>query len=125
MAAAARSWQPVCVSTRRTLLVLGCLLAFALQSFVAQTHIHPLVSSPAVAAANHAPAPPAKGKPVQDDLTCPACQAAALVGMVLGPAGLLLFQPSVSHSVAPVPEQLRPTPQPPTYVRRSRGPPHA
>ena len=121
MVLAARSWHPA--SARRTLLALACLLTFALQNFVAQTHIHPLLSRAAVAASQTA-APDGKGgKPAQDDLSCPYCQAAALVGLVMGPSGLLLFTPGVSHAVAPVPQQLRPAPEPPTYVWRSRGPP--
>lgn len=125
MALAARSWNPA--SARRTLLALACLLTFALQNFVAQTHIHPLLSRTAIAATQAAaPAPDSKsGKTSQDDLSCPLCQAAALVGLVMGPTGLLLYLPGVSHVVAPVPDQLRPAPEPPTYVWRSRGPPHA
>lgn len=126
MVLAAHSWH--CASARRTLLALACLLTFALQNFVAQTHIHPLLSRAAVAAAHvGAPSPNSKGnsKPVQDDLACPYCQAAMLVGLVMGPSGLLLFVPGVGHAVAPVPEQLRPVPEPPTYVWRSRGPPQA
>ena len=78
----------------------------------------------AAIAALQADAPAGKsGKTSQDDLSCPACQAAALVGLVMGPSGLLLLLPGVSHVVAPVPAQLRPAPEPPTYVWRSRGPP--
>ena len=126
MLAAARSWHSVGAS-RRTLLVLACLLSFALQNFVAQTHIHPLVlSHHAAAAVNHAGTPaPNKNKTGQDDLACPACQAAALVGLVLGPTGLLLFLPGVSHSVAPVLEQSEAPQQSPAHAWRSRGPPQA
>ena len=121
MAAALRSRHTA--PAWRTLLVLACLLSFALQNFVAQTHIHPLLSRAAIAALQ-ADAPAGKsGKTSQDDLSCPACQAAALVGLVMGPSGLLLLLPGVSHVVAPVPAQLRPAPEPPTYVWRSRGPP--
>jgi len=126
MRAAVRSRHPVGIS-RRTLLVLACLLSFALQNFVAQTHIHPLVlSHHAVVAADRSGGPaPDRGKTAQDDLACPLCQAAALVGLVLGPSGLLLFTPGVSHHVAPVIEQASPPQQSPAYVWRSRGPPHA
>jgi hypothetical protein len=125
MVLAARSRQPA--SALRTLVALACLLSFALLNFVGQTHIHPLLSRSVVAASHAAsPAPGSKGgKSSQDDLTCPYCQAAALVGLVMGPSGLLLFLPGVSPVVAAVPEQLRPAPEPPTYVWRSRGPPHA
>jgi len=127
MVAAVRSSPFVSASARRTLLALTCLLAFALQSFVAQTHIHPLVRGPQSVTAAHgisAPAP-IKNKTSQDDLSCPACQAAALVGLGIGPTGLLLFLPGVSHSVAPLAEQVLAIPQSPAHVWRSRGPPHA
>jgi hypothetical protein len=112
---------------QRNLVALACLLAFALQSFVAQTHIHPLlVSNQAVASGSvSSPVPADKNKTSQDDLSCPACQAAALVGIVLGPSGLLLLLPAASHTVAPIPEQTRAIPQAPAHVWRSRGPPHA
>jgi hypothetical protein len=107
------------------LLVLVCLLSFALQNFVAQTHIHPLVlSHHAIAVSDQAAKPaPDKGKTSQDDLACPYCQAAALVGLVLGPIGPFLFVPGVSHTVAPVPEQTLPQQQSPAYAWHSRGPP--
>lgn len=127
MALAARSSPWISVASRRALLALTCLLAFALQSFVAQTHIHPLVLAPQSAVAAHVVSAPAplKNKTSQDDLSCPACQAAALVGLGIGPTGLLLLLPGVSHMVAPLPEQARAIPQPPAHVWRSRGPPHA
>ena len=125
IASAPRTWHHA--PARRTLLVLVCLLTFALQNFVAQTHIHPLLSRAAVAAVQaDAPAPAGKSnKPSQDDLSCPACQAAALVGLVLGPSGLLLTLSGVSHAIAPIPLLLLPAPEPPTYVWRRRGPPDA
>ncbi len=125
MLAGVRSRHSVSVP-RRTLLVLACLLAFALQNFIAQTHIHPLVLSHHAAAAardvKSAPAP-AKGKSSQDDLLCPYCQAAALLGLGIGPTGPFLFVPAAAHAVAPALDQTLPVPGSPAHVWRSRGPP--
>jgi len=125
MVAAVRSSPFASASARRALLALTCLLAFALQSFVAQTHIHPLLHAPQSVTGAHGIPAPLKNKTSQDDLSCPACQAAALVGLGIGPTGLLLFLPGVSRSVAPLVQQLLAIPQSPAHVWRSRGPPRA
>lgn len=122
MLAAIHPWRAL---ARRNLIALSCLLAFALQSFVAQTHIHPLLLAPQAAATDSAQVPAGKGKPAQDDLSCPACQAAALLAVVLGPSGLLLLLPAASHTALPVPQAAHAIPQAPAHVWRSRGPPQA
>jgi hypothetical protein len=85
--------------------VLFALLAFALQSYTVQTHIH--FSAKLVASLNHAaaadqsktpvanhkdnPAKPAKGDPAN----CPICQAMANAGAYITPAPVLLSLPAI------------------------------
>ncbi|MBN9592428.1 MAG: hypothetical protein J0I02_09370 [Alphaproteobacteria bacterium] len=87
--------------------VLFALLAFALQSYTVQTHIH--FSAKLVASRNHAadadqsktpaadhngdPAKPAKGDPAN----CPICQAMANAGAYITPAPAILALPSLAH----------------------------
>ncbi|MBN9534580.1 MAG: hypothetical protein J0I26_00360 [Alphaproteobacteria bacterium] len=87
--------------------VLFALLAFALQSYTVQTHIH--FSAKLVASLNHAadadqsktpaadhngdPAKPAKGDPAN----CPICQAMANAGAYITPAPAILALPSLAH----------------------------
>ena len=87
--------------------MLFALLAFALQSYTVQTHIH--FSAKLVASLNHAadadqsktpaadhngdPAKPAKGDPAN----CPICQAMANAGAYITPAPAILALPSLAH----------------------------
>ncbi len=71
------------------------LLAFTLQSYITQTHIHPAAHPAANASiakiTNKAPAP-APGDP--DALNCPFCQAIATAGAFFTPAAPLLILPT-------------------------------
>jgi hypothetical protein len=103
------------------------LIAFALQSYVTQTHFHPAASHEASAIRLAGPplaqtAPPAD----QEAIACPLCQAIAAAGAFLAPglptaappAALILLSPSL-----PAVAGLAATPA--GFSWRSRAPPQA
>lgn len=79
---------------RRTLLTLVCILAFSLQSFVAQTHIHGAGLESvklSVSQAGHGSKQPV---PSDDPVRCPQCQVAHLAGTAVPPDALIFIIPS-------------------------------
>ena len=77
------------------LVVFATVLAFLLQSFIAQTHVHGGFISPAGITRFAAHPPPAHGKIPSDNSAadCPFCQAVAHGGAFLASAPPLLFLP--------------------------------
>jgi hypothetical protein len=86
------------------LAVLLTVFAFAMQSFIAQTHIHVeaqghggivhITAAPAVA--------PGKTPPSNGKQTCPLCAAVAYAGAVLTPVVPFLFMPVWARCSAPL-----------------------
>ena len=83
------------------------LLAFTLQSYITQTHIHPVAHPAANASivknASQAPAPAPADR---DALNCPFCQAIATAGAFFTPAAPLLILPTLWVRVTPPPVSL-------------------
>ncbi|HEY2032670.1 MAG TPA: DUF2946 family protein [Rhizomicrobium sp.] len=119
---------------RRLLLTLFCLLAFSLQSYIAQTHIHvPGTTDPGISApvSSHTPVSADVKKqsehkqlPGNDDTSsCPFCQTVLHAGAFLTPSLLVLFLPDTwaiagaALVVAPHHERA------PSHAWHSRGPP--
>ena len=104
------------------------LLAFALQSYVTQTHIHP-----APFAADRAPIAQVVGavsvqvaSPLDEAVACPFCQAIAAAGALHGPVAVaidrLVFATLAAHGPPTVAGRAT---QPAGFSWRSRAPPHA
>ena len=74
-------------------IVFLAIFAFALQAYIAQTHIHGVSQDAGAAVKIVASAAPIKGKGPLDNapVDCPFCQTAALTGVVLTPTMPLLY----------------------------------
>jgi hypothetical protein len=74
-------------------IVFLAIFSFALQSYIAQTHIHGISQDAGAAVKIVAGAAPVKGKgPLNNSpVDCPFCQTAALAGFVLTPSMPLLY----------------------------------
>ncbi len=102
-------------------------LAFAFQSFVAQTHIHipgavdGVSTASAASPSKHDPAP---DQSPQDDLgKCPLCQVAVAVGAAIGPSTIYFVEAFFGTIVvAPEPRSLAPR-LTLAHVWNSRAPP--
>ncbi|MDE2185099.1 MAG: hypothetical protein KGJ78_18965 [Alphaproteobacteria bacterium] len=72
------------------------LLAFALQSYITQTHMHPAANPAANAPiVKNVSKAPASAPADRDALNCPFCQAIAMAGAFFTPAAPLLFLPAL------------------------------
>ena len=125
MVLAAHSWH--CASARRTLLALACLLTFALQNFVAQTHIHPLQGIPGITSLKPLPVAPhsgAPGQPANDtsDSDCSICQQAH-AGQHVAPGGPILFAPMLAVGTIETVFGRLPPFKTASHSWRGRGPP--
>jgi hypothetical protein len=79
---------------RRTLLTLVCILAFSLQSYVAQTHIHIPGLEAAKVVTSQAGHTSKQPVPSDDPVRCPQCQVAHLAGTAVAPDALIFIIPS-------------------------------
>jgi len=120
--------------SRRLLLTLFCLLAFSLQSYIAQTHIHtPGTTDPGISAlvSSHGPVSADVKKqgdhkkiPANDDsANCPLCQAVLHAGAFLTPALLVLLMPDARAAIGPVLVVVPHREGAPSHAWHSRGPP--
>jgi hypothetical protein len=116
---------------RRAILAIVCVIAFALQGYVAQTHIHVADDSLSAESTATAASQPTISSPSgdpdqkQDDLSkCPLCQVSASVGHALwiGPLYLLAVS-QVGSVMDPIAAEFIARDAAPSYVWRSRGPP--
>lgn len=107
------------------------LLAFLLQSQIAQTHIHistqqaGLFAARTVGAGAAAPVPKPDQAPQDDTNKCPLCQAAMALGAALGPNVFYVLQPALDGVVLAIRELAAPAVFQPAHVWHSRGPPQA
>jgi hypothetical protein len=115
------------LSAVRLLVIYITLLAFGLQSYVTQTHIHLAPDSFASFAklgANKQSQPdkfPANGDPAN----CPICQEIAHTGQFVTPAAAVLLLPSVAVSVIKIVANIPAIAQDASHAWRSRAPPKA
>jgi hypothetical protein len=88
-------------SAKRLLVVAGMLLAFAIQAFITQTHVHPAGFSDA-GIAFHADksSPRHDNYPVNDDPSnCPLCKEILYSGQYVAPMWAVFFLPALAVSV--------------------------
>jgi hypothetical protein len=120
----------VMLQARRAVLALVCGFAFALQGYIAQTHIHiadfpmSVVSSASVLSQPTLSSQPGNPDQQQDDLSkCPFCQASASVGNVLWAVPPVLLVSLIGSVTEPIAAEFIARDAAPSYVWRSRGPP--
>ncbi|HVV27298.1 MAG TPA: DUF2946 family protein [Rhizomicrobium sp.] len=125
----AAAWTPI----RRALVALICILAFSLQGYIGQTHIHAARggdsvsrsvfsnSFAGVSADRKAPSQPDQGQ--DNPYRCPYCQVAASLGAMLGVSVLLITMPAAQLAVEPLANLAAAADSPASYVQRNRGPP--
>ncbi|HEY0302430.1 MAG TPA: hypothetical protein VGC36_13885 [Rhizomicrobium sp.] len=108
-------------------LVLLTLLAFTLQGFLTQTHIHALpVGAPAVADYFDGVPAPSKDTPSKNDQqTCPLCHQVANAGQFITPAAAAVALPSLSVSVIQSAVRIVHAVTQVSHDWRGRAPPHA
>ena len=117
------------IARLRLLATLAFLFAFALQSFVAQTHIHISGSrDSAFSASPSAGIVPSQDRapnqtPLDDLSKCPVCQVAIAVGTAVGVAPFCLVQLPAEAIASSLNEVLLPIATAPAHVWNSRGPP--
>jgi hypothetical protein len=125
----------------RLLVATLALIAFAFQSYVTQTHIHPVQSSSTAvlelggtADASTAgerlsaqKSAPANKAPAGDDpVKCPLCQAVGYSGHFVTPsAAAALLLPTTAVSVLPIAIAILSPHENPSHIWRGRGPPNS
>jgi len=116
----------------RVVIALFCILAFGLQGYIAQAHIHvPRASESIFSASLAAVATTAKKTPAlpnqdqgQDDPSkCPLCQVATSLSAALGVSTLLITIPAAHLAIEPLAFLAAVPETPPSYAWRNRGPP--
>jgi hypothetical protein len=111
----------------RMFVVYIALLAFGLQSYIIQTHIHlapDLLASLAKLGANKQPQPdkfPANGDPAN----CPVCQEIAHTGQFVTPSAAVLLLPNIAVSIVRIVADIPAIARHPSHAWRSRAPPKA
>lgn len=121
----------------RTIVAGLALLAFALQSYITQTHIH---LTPALTASNQIPgdkdsagkniaskqvAPKQKAPANDDPLNCPMCQAMGYAGHFVSPSAAMLLLPGIAISILPLVVPILSPRASPSYNWQGRGPPNS
>ncbi|HEY4078190.1 MAG TPA: DUF2946 family protein [Rhizomicrobium sp.] len=116
----------------RVVIALLCIMAFGLQGYIAQAHIHvprtndSVFSVPlaAVAAtAKKTPALPNQDQGQDDPSKCPLCQVATSLSTALGVSTLLITVPAAQLAIEPLAFLAAVPDSPPSYAWRNRGPP--
>ena len=99
------------------------MLAFALQSYVFQTHIHfaPQAALTDTTHGGHHDKFPANDDPAN----CPICQEILHSGQFITPAAQFLLPPTLAVSTIAVVDQALPHILAPSHSWRGRAPPHA
>ncbi len=85
----------------RVALTWAVLIAFALQSYVTQTHVHWGTIAPVASSTGSAIESPQPGDP--EATACPFCQAVAAAGAFVGAAPIAFSRPAVRAEVAAPP----------------------
>jgi hypothetical protein len=111
----------------RMLIVYITLLAFGLQSYITQTHIHlapdSFASASGISTAKHQQPDkfPANGDPAN----CPICQEILHNGQFVTPSAAVLLLPSVAVSIIRIVADVPATAHSASHAWRSRAPPKA
>jgi len=114
------------------LLMFVTLIAFSLQTYLTQTHIHMASEGRAIAALDHAsgkavpgtPAEPAdKYPPGEDPANCPLCQEILHAGQFITPAAVPLLVPSAPIFTVEIATPVAHLVPSVTHIWRGRAPP--
>lgn len=114
-------------ATLRLLVTLCVMLAFGLQSYITQTHIHlapdSFASASGISTNKHSQPDkfPANGDPAN----CPICQEILHNGQFVTPSAAVLLLPSVAVSIIKIVADIPATAQSASHAWRSRAPPQA
>ncbi len=105
------------------------MLAFGLQSYIAQTHIHlapnAFASYSKLTSQSEKDRRPDKFPPNGDPANCPICQEIAHAGQFVTPAAATLLLPMAAVSIIKVVANIPALTQTPSHAWRSRAPPKA
>jgi hypothetical protein len=115
----------------RQLVLALTLIAFAVQGYITQTHIHLPAAFEATAtrttAGNIEPGPfassPPGGGSTDDVQSCPFCQEIVFAGQYLSPAAIGVIPPILSVTILPVAEQRLAEPSKASHSWQGRAPP--
>lgn len=118
----------VSAPVRRSLIALLCILAFATQNQIAQTHLHVSAARAVSVLAANVQAGSTHKLPLPDQgqdtpAKCPLCQVSASLGNLLNISALIIAVPGGGEAVAPIAAVLTAHESSPGHVWRSRGPP--
>ena len=108
----------------RLVVIYAAMLAFALQSYVVQTHIH-FAHETAIADGHDANGHHDKLPDHDDPAHCPICQEILHSGQFITPAAQFLLPPTVAVSTIAAVDQALPHIFAPSHSWRGRGPPQA
>lgn len=118
---------PVRETALRMVISLFVMLAFGLQSYIAQTHIHlqpDTFSSYAKLSHEAGKQDPADKFPANGDpANCPICQEIAHTGQFVTPAAAVLFLPTASVSIITLVANVVAVPERASHTWQSRAPP--
>jgi hypothetical protein len=116
-----------CPGVSRRFVVFAALLAFALQSYIAQTHIHDALQAAGAIIRQDAPqaAQPAKAPFDHSRPDCPLCQAVIHLGAALTSPAPLLTLPFTSLETATLVFTAQTATVSIAHHWKSRAPPHA
>jgi hypothetical protein len=120
---------PVRETALRVVISLFVMLAFGLQSYIAQTHIHfkpdTFSSYSKLAAESGKGQQPDKFPANGDPANCPICQEILHSGQFVTPTAAILLLPAVAVSVIKIVADIPVAAQRPSHAWRSRAPPKA
>ena len=117
-------------SAMRLLITLAVLLAFGLQSYITQTHIHlapdaPFSSYSKLNAQSGKEQQPDKFPANGDPANCPICQEILHSGQFVTPSAAVLLLPTIAVSVIKIVANIPVVAQGASHAWRSRAPPKA
>lgn len=116
-------------TTARVIISLLVMLAFGLQSYITQTHIHlkpDTFSSYSKLAQTSGKENPSDKFPANGDpANCPICQEIAHTGQFVTPSAAVLLLPTATVSIVALATEIVVVPLRASHTWRSRAPPHA
>jgi len=122
-----RHSAPTLTGWRRAL-VYAVLVAFALQTYIVQTHIHFAPAALSQLAGGHEAVPQGSHDkyPANDDpANCPICQEILHSGQYLTPSAAALLLPTLAVSTIAMVDKALPHLSAPSHSWRGRAPPHS
>jgi len=112
-------------SAARLVVTLFALLAFTLQGYVTQTHIHLAPPSQKSTSSDTQKNGPDRYPLKSDPANCPICQEIAHAGQFVTPAAAALLPPSLAVSIVEIAAPIAVLARTASHTWRSRAPPQA